>query len=106
MMKKILEELLKFREERDWAKFHTPENLAKSIAIEAAELLENYQWVNQTPDLQNVKEELADIMSYCMLLCHDYDLDLETIMMDKIQKNKKKYPKDKAYGKSDKYTKL
>jgi len=104
-MKDIIEKLIQFRDDRNWKQFHTPENLAKSIAIEASELLENYQWGrDEEVDIQNVKEELADVMAYCLLLCEHYYFDIKTIMNDKIQKNMKKYPIDKAYGKSDKYT--
>jgi len=104
-MKDIIEKLIQFRDDRNWKQFHTPENLAKSVAIEASELLENYQWGrDEEVDIQNVKEELADVMAYCLLLCEHYDFDIKTIMNDKIQKNMKKYPIDKAYGKSDKYT--
>lgn len=105
-MDKVINALKKFRDERNWAQFHSPKNIAKSIVIESAELLENYQWLNQKEDLQNVEEELADIMSYCLLLCDAYNLDVEEILLKKIEKNKKKYPKDKAYGKADKYHKL
>lgn len=105
-MKEILDLLIKFREERNWKQFHTPENLAKSVVIEASELLENYQWGNGHEDFHNVQEEIADIVGYCLYLCDHYGFDLETIMKEKIKKNAKKYPVDKAYGKSDKYNKL
>ncbi len=105
-MDDIIKRLRKFRDERNWAQFHTADNLAKSIALEAAELLENYQWDDETVDVDNVKEELADIMSYCLMMIDHYGFDLTTIIHDKIDKNEKKYPVDKAYGKSDKYHKL
>lgn len=105
-MDAIIKELINFRDERNWKQFHEPKNLAKSIMIEAAELLENYQWENQKEELDNVKDELADIMSYCLLLCEEYNFDVKDIMMDKIKKNKKKYPVNKAYGKALKYNKL
>ncbi len=105
-MKDIIEALRAFTEDRNWEQFHTPDNLAKSIAIEAAELLENYQWDSVPPNIQNVQEEIADIVGYCLLLCAHYGFDLETIMKAKIAINSKKYPVSKAYGKSDKYNKL
>ena len=75
-----------FRDERNWDQFHTPENLAKSIAIEAAELLENYQWQNNGVDLENVKEEIADILMYAILFTEKYHFDIETIVLDKLKK--------------------
>ncbi|MBN3490613.1 nucleotide pyrophosphohydrolase [Acholeplasma equirhinis] len=105
-MKEIIAELLKFRDERNWKQFHTPENLAKSIIIEASELLENFQWGSEKVDVENVKDELADIIAYCIYLCHEYDFNINEILQKKIIKNKEKYPIDKSFGKSDKYTKL
>lgn len=105
-MKEIIAELLKFRDERNWKQFHMPENLAKSIIIEASELLENYQWGSEKVDVENVKDELADIIAYCIYLCDEYDLNINEILQKKIIKNKEKYPIDKSFGKSDKYTKL
>lgn len=104
-MEKLIERIRKFRDDRDWSQFHSPDNLAKSIVIEAAELLENFQW-NGEYDEMNVKEELADVMNYCLLLADRLDLDIVEIMHDKIDKNEKKYPVSKARGKSDKYTEL
>jgi NTP pyrophosphatase (non-canonical NTP hydrolase) len=104
-MEKLIERIRKFRDDRDWSQFHSPDNLAKSIVIEAAELLENFQW-NGEYDETNVKEELADVMNYCLLLADRLDLDIVEIMHDKIDKNEKKYPVSKAKGKSDKYTEL
>jgi len=105
-MDEILKRLIKFRDDRNWKQFHTPENLSKSIAIESAELLINYQYGDTYFDLENVKEELADVMAYCLLLTNHYGFDFKTIMNEKIDKNQKKYPIDKAYGKADKYNKL
>jgi len=106
-MKDIIKQLIKFRDDRDWRQFHTPENLAKSIVIEAAELLENYQWGrNEDVDIKNVQEEIADVVGYCLLLCEHYGFDLETILESKIQLNNEKYPVNKSYGKSKKYNKL
>ena len=103
-MKKIIDALVTFRDDRDWKQFHTPENLAKSIAIEAAELLENFQWGESSNNQQNIQEELADIMSYCLLLCEHYNLNPSTIIQEKIRVNEKKYPVDVVKGKSFKYT--
>jgi len=105
-MEKIIERLNKFRDDRNWKQFHTPNNLAKSIAIESSELLINYQFDNVYFDLENVKDELSDVMAYCLMLSDHYNFDLEQIMNDKIDKNEKKYPIDKAYGKSNKYNNL
>jgi NTP pyrophosphatase (non-canonical NTP hydrolase) len=102
----IKKELIKFREERNWKQFHTPENLAKSISIEAAELLENFQWNSKDYDIENIKDELADIMTYVILFADCFDFDLEQIVLDKLKKNEEKYPVSKAYGKSTKYNKL
>lgn len=105
-IKNILNRLIKFRDERNWKQFHTPENLAKSISIEANELLENYQWGSENADINNIKEEVADIFSYLLMLCEELDIDLLGVTNKKISSNEKKYPVDKAYGKSDKYNKL
>ena len=104
-MEEIMKRLLAFRDERDWKQFHTPENLAKSIVIEGAELLENFQW-NGSYDHQNVKEELADVMSYCMLLAEALDIDLVAAMHEKIDKNAAKYPADLVRGSSKKYNQI
>ena len=105
-MDAIIKRLRKFAKDRDWEKFHTPDNLAKSIAIEASELLENFQWEDRTPEKDNIKDELADIMSYCLMMVDHYGFDLETILNEKIDKNEKKYPVGKAYGNAKKYDKL
>ena len=105
MKQETKDRIRKFTEDRDWDKFHSPANLAKSISIEANELLECYQW-NDNANLDDVKEELADVMNYCLMIADQLDVDLEKILLDKIEKNKEKYPVEKAKGKSDKYTKL
>ena len=91
--------------EREWEQFHTPENLAKSISIEAAELLELFQWKNPE-DSNQIKDELADVLTYCLLLADKYGLDPEEIVLSKLEKTKAKYPVEKARGKSDKYDRL
>lgn len=104
-MKKITDEILKFNKERDWMKFHNLDNLAKSICIESGELLELFQWDNDY-DKEDVCDELADIMNYCILMADLLDVDIEDIILNKLHKNNLKYPVDKAYGKSVKYNKL
>ena len=105
-MKDIIDKIVKFRDDRNWKQFHTPENIAKSIVLEAAELLENYQWGTDSVDIENIKDEIADIMTYCLYMCETYDLDMKEIINDKIEKNKIKYPVEKSFGKADKYNKL
>ncbi|MGE4379219.1 MAG: nucleotide pyrophosphohydrolase [Candidatus Izemoplasmatales bacterium] len=92
-MKKLLEEIIKFRDERGWRKHDTPSALAKSIIIEAAELLENYQWEDTNPNLENVEEELADVLIYALAMCSDLGLNPEDIIKKKLVKNEVKYPK-------------
>ena len=104
-MEKAIERIRKFNKDRDWQQFHTPENLAKSIAIEAGELLECFQWSNEF-DRQAVQEELADVMSYCIDLADALGVDMEEILLDKIAKNEAKYPVEKSKGNSKKYTEL
>ena len=102
-MEKIIRRLAKFRDDRDWAQFHTPENLAKSIMIEGAELLEHFQWDNNI-DITDVSEEIADVMAYCMLLADRLGINMEEAMNRKIDKNEEKYPADLVRGSSKKYT--
>ncbi len=105
-MKDVISQLIKFRDDRDWKQFHTAENLSKSIVLEAAELLENFQWSSSNFNVENIKEELADIMTYSLLMCDYYGFDVKEIIIEKMKKNEKKYPIDKSYGKSEKYNKL
>jgi len=107
MTKEITAALLKFRDERDWSQFHNAKDLALAINIEAGELLELFLW--KTPeqaDKERIKEELADIFSYALLLADKYNLDVEEIISDKIKLNAKKYPVDKAKGTAKKYNEL
>lgn len=104
-MKETTKKVLQFTKDRDWDQFHQPENLAKSISIEAAELLECFQW-NSNYDHDKIVDELADILNYCILMADKLDVDIEEIIQNKIIKNEKKYPVEKAKGKSDKYSKL
>ncbi|MEY4320736.1 MAG: hypothetical protein RLZZ471_677 [Actinomycetota bacterium] len=101
----IMVALRAFVSEREWGQFHSPENLAKSISIEAAELLEVFQWGDpKTQD--DLRDELADVLTYCFLLADKYRLDPEELILSKLEKTKAKYPVDKARGKSDKYDRL
>ncbi|MGI6211098.1 MAG: nucleotide pyrophosphohydrolase [Anaerovoracaceae bacterium] len=104
-MQKAIEEVIKFNKDRDWDQFHSPENLAKSISIEAGELLECFQWSGDY-DLNHVKEELADVVDYCILMANKLDLDLEEIVLEKLKESEKKYPVEKCRGRSTKYDKL
>ena len=104
-MDKLKAAIREFNEERDWDQFHTPENLAKSISIEAGELLECFQWNNDFVK-EELCEELADVISYCIMLADRLDVDIEEIVLDKLEKTKKKYPVEKAKGISTKYNKL
>ena len=106
MTKDTIERIRKFTEDREWDQFHSPANLAKSIVIEAAELLECFQWSDEEYDLQHVKEELAEVMVYCQNLLDKLGLDADEIINMKMTQNEVKYPVDKAKGKSDKYDQL
>lgn len=108
--KQTLQELLKFRDDRDWQQFHDSKNLALAISIEASELNELFLWKDK-PDSDNVnteklKDELADILSFAFLLADKHGLDPFEIISEKIKKNAEKYPIEKAKGKSDKYNEL
>lgn len=106
-IKEITEKIIKFRDDRDWKQFHNPKDLSEALSIEASELLECFLWKKpEEANESDVKEELADILNYCFLIAHHYNLDIKKIMMEKIEKNNQKYPIDKAKGKSDKYDKL
>ena len=94
---------MKFRDDRDWSQFHTGENLAKSICIEAAELLEVYQWDHKEKSIDKVKEELADVFLYATLMADHYHLNIEEIMLEKLKKNEEKYPVEMVKGSSKKY---
>ena len=104
-MDKAMEAIRKFNEERDWDQFHSPANLAKSISIEAGELLECFQW-GPDYDKEAVCEELADVVNYCLVMADKLDVDLEEIVLRKLEKNIAKYPVEKARGKNTKYDKL
>ena len=106
MNQKTINRIRKFTEDRDWQQFHTPANLAKSISIEAGELLECFQWSEIKYDLGHVKEELADVMVYCRNLLDELGLDEDEIINAKMDQNEAKYPVEKARGSASKYTVL
>lgn len=106
MKKETIDRIRKFTEDRDWDQFHSPANLAKSIVIEAAELLECFQWSDEEYDLQHIKEELADVMVYSQNLLDKLGFDADEIVNMKMDQNEAKYPVEKAKGKADKYDQL
>ena len=106
MKQETIDRIRKFTEDRDWDKFHSPANLAKSIVIEAAELLECFQWSDEEYDIQHIKEELADVLVYSQNLLDKFGLDADEIVNMKMEQNEAKYPVEKAKGKADKYTQL
>lgn len=101
----LMKRIVSFSEERDWDQFHSPENLSKSIAIEAGELLECYQW-DSNAKIEDVEEELADILNYSLLLAYKLNLDPVEIVEKKLSVSSKKYPVEKCKGRSTKYDKL
>ena len=106
MNNQTIERIRKFTDDRDWQQFHSPANLAKSISIEANELLECFQWDETNYDLEHVKEELADVLVYCRNMLDVLDLDEDDIVNAKMERNEKKYPVEKAKGNAAKYDKL
>ena len=102
--------VIQFRDDRDWRQFHTPKDLAISLTLEAAELLEVFQWSGADLEcrdkLERIREELADVMSCCVLMADVCGLDLDEILREKVAKNEAKYPVEKARGRADKYTEL
>ena len=103
MKQETIDRIRKFTEDRDWDQFHSPANLAKSIEIEAAELLECFQWSDEEYDLQHIKEELADVMEYSQILLDKLGLDADEIINMKMSQNEAKYPVEKAKGSAAKY---
>lgn len=106
MKQETIDRIRKFTDDRDWDQFHSPSNLAKSIVIEAAELLECFQWNNEEFDEQHVKEELADVMVYCQNLVDKLGFDADEIINMKMAMNEAKYPVEKARGSAKKYDEL
>ena len=110
MTQETINEVLKFRDDRDWKQFHNPKDLAISISLEAAELLEVFQWSAEDvvceKKLDKIKEELADVVNYCILMADTCGLDLDEIVSEKVKRNSEKYPIEKAFGNKKKYTEL
>ncbi len=106
MREETIRRIRAFTEERDWDQFHSPANLAKSISIEANELLECFQWSDTGYDIDHVKDELADVLVYCRNMLDKLGLDEDEIVMNKMRLNEAKYPVDKAKGKAEKYDRL
>lgn len=106
MTEQTIQRIRQFTDDRDWDQFHSPANLAKSISIEANELLECFQWSDTDYDVEHVKEELADVIVYCRNMLDKLGLDEDDIVNAKMAKNEAKYPVEKAKGKADKYDKL
>ena len=104
-MKVLEEKIVKFAEDRDWLQFNTPENLAKSISIEAGELLECFQW-GDNYNKEELKYEIADVMNYCILLCHQIGVVPKEVILEKMKISERKYPVEKARGVSTKYDRL
>ena len=109
----LLEKILAFRDQRDWAQFHDPKNLAEAISIEAGELLEHFLWKTPQESRKVTKEkreklasEIADILIFSMLFAHETGVDIEKAILDKIRHNETRYPVDKARGSAKKYTEL
>lgn len=110
MNQDTVDRVLKFRDERNWKQFHNPKDLAISLSLEAAELLEVYQWsggeLECKDKVEKIKEELADILNYCILIAEAYNLDLDEIVLNKLKVNAEKYPVEKSRNSSKKYTEL
>ncbi|PJW14712.1 nucleotide pyrophosphohydrolase [Geobacillus sp. Manikaran-105] len=109
-MKHLQQKIIEFRDARNWKQFHTPKDLAISLSLEAGELLENFQWKSSEEavktNLENIKDEIADVVIYALLLSHELGIDLEKAVVDKIKKNEQKYPIEKSFGSKKKYTEL
>jgi NTP pyrophosphatase (non-canonical NTP hydrolase) len=103
----IISALKAFRDERDWTQFHNAKDLALALSIEAAELLEIFLWKDaEAADPEKVKEELADVFSFALLMADKYGFSVEEIVLEKIRRNAEKYPANKARGNAKKYTEL
>lgn len=110
MRQETINEILKFRDDRNWKQFHNPKDLALSICLEAAELLEVFQWsgsdVSSEGKMEKIREELADVFTYCVLMADACDLNIDDIICEKVKRNSEKYPVDKARNSPRKYTEL
>ena len=106
-LEELRKAIVQFTQERDWDQFHNGKDLALALSIEAAELTEAFRWKESAEvNVEKVKEELADIFNYAILLADKYNLDIRQIVLDKIKRNAEKYPVDKAYGSAKKYNEL
>ena len=106
-LEELREAIVQFTQERDWDQFHNGKDLALALSIEAAELNEAFLWKDASKvNVEKVKEELADIFNYAILIADKYGLDIKQIVLDKIKRNAEKYPVDKAYGSAKKYDEL
>ena len=106
-LEELRQAIVKFTQERDWDQFHNGKDLALALSIEAAELNEAFLWKEaKDVNVEKVKEELADIFNYAILIADKYDLDIKQIIMDKLRRNAEKYPVEKAYGSAKKYNEL
>ena len=106
MKQQTIDRIRRFSSDRDWDKYHSPANLAKTIAIESSELLECFQWDDDNFKLEHVKEELADVIVNCQNLLDKLNLDVDEIINSKMDQNEKKYPVNKVKGQAKKYTEL
>lgn len=110
MTQDTINKILQFRDDRDWRQFHNPKDLAISISLEAAELLEVFQWsaedVKCTEKMDKIREELADVINYCVLMADACSLDIDEIVQAKIKRNNEKYPVELAKGNKEKYNQL
>lgn len=114
MFDKLTDEILQFRDERDWKQFHSPKNLAVSMAIEAAELMELFQWTRDADEERKVvmeraeplRDEIADVLIYALLLCHEAGVEPGAAIRAKVEKNRASYPAERAKGSAKKYTEL
>jgi NTP pyrophosphatase (non-canonical NTP hydrolase) len=106
-LEELRQSIVKFTQDRDWDQFHNGKDLALALSIEAAELNEAFLWKDASKvDVEKVKEELADIFNYAILIADKYNLDVKQIVLDKLRRNGEKYPVDKAYGSAKKYNEL
>ncbi|WP_066051314.1 nucleotide pyrophosphohydrolase [Robertmurraya korlensis] len=110
MFDPLIEEIVDFRDERNWQQFHNPKDLAISLSLEASELLENFQWKTNKEaiddNIDNITDEIADVVIYALLISNELEINLEQAIKEKIHKNRQKYPVNKSFGSSKKYTDL
>jgi len=106
-LKELKDEIVRFTQERDWDQFHNGKDLALALSVEASELNEAFLWKDaKDVNVDKVKEELADIFNYAILIADKYNLDIKQIVLEKLRRNAEKYPVDKAYGSAKKYNEL